>query len=159
MNPPLRDLLGAPRFWLAAGATALVALVALGLLSGIIPNPLVVRTLPTRPADVAVWLASAPLIGLTVATYVVRPPHEGHPDGGRLRLGIGGAGVYFAIACPVCNKLILLALGLSGALNVFAPIQPLIGIASLMLLAATLAYRLRQIARGCTRCATGSADA
>lgn len=130
MSPELRELLGTPRFWLAAWVAAVAALVVLGLLSGIIPNPLVVRTLATRPADVAVWLASAPLIGLTLATYVVRPPHAEHPDGGRLRLGIGGAAVYFAIACPVCNKLVLLAIGFSGALNGFAPIQPLIGIAS-----------------------------
>ncbi len=36
-----------------------------------------------------------------------------------------------------------------------APIQPIIGVASLAVLAGTLTYRLRQIGRGCERCAGG----
>lgn len=155
MPPALRALLADARFWLTAAAASLLSLVVLGLLSGIIANALVVRTVPTRPTDIGVWLASAPLIGLTLATYVVRPHHVDHTDGGQLRLGAGSLAVYFAIACPVCNKLVLLALGFSGALNVFAPIQPIIGIASLAFLAGTLTYRLRQIGRGCERCVGG----
>lgn len=67
--------------------------------------------------------------------------------------GVGALAAYFAIACPVCNKIVLFALGLSGALNVFAPLQPIIGIASVALLTGTLGWRLRQVARGCARCA------
>ncbi|MEX0629653.1 MAG: hypothetical protein WEE67_04340 [Chloroflexota bacterium] len=159
MPAGLRNLLTDARFWLTAAAAILLALVLLGLLSGIIANPLVVRTVRTRPIDIAVWLASAPLIGLTLATYVVRPHHVDHRDRGHLRVGAGSLAVYFAIACPACNKLILLALGFSGALNVFAPIQPIIGVASLAFLAGTLTYRLRQIGRGCERCVSDPAEA
>ncbi len=159
MRPELSNLLTDTRFWLTAAAATLLALVVLGLLSGIIANPLVVRTVPTRPTDTAVWLASAPLIGLILATYVVRPHRVHHRDGGQLRVGAGSLAVYLAIACPVCNKLILLALGFSGALNVFAPIQPIIGVASIAFLAGTLIYRLRQIARACERCVGNFAEA
>jgi hypothetical protein len=62
---------------------------------------------------------------------------------------LGGLATFFAIGCPVCNKIVLLALGTSGALNLFAPIQPLIGAASLALLAATLIWRLRRRPQGC----------
>jgi hypothetical protein len=150
---PLAALLRTRRFWLTAGAATLAAVVFLGLMSGIIANPLVVRIVPTRSSDVAIWLASAPLIGITLATYVVRPHRADHGADGQLPLGIGSLTTYFAIACPVCNKIVLLALGTSGALTFFAPIQPLIGLASLAVLAATLGYRLRQIRRGCARCA------
>ena len=51
-------------------------------------------------------------------------------------------GVFLAIGCPICNKIALLLLGTSGALNLFAPIQPILGAASVALLAATLAWRI-----------------
>jgi hypothetical protein len=148
-----------PRFWLAAlGGTALTLLV-LGLPSAIIPNPVFGRTVPVRASDVAIWLASAPLFGLILATYAVRPHSSDHARGEEVRLGLGGLAVFFAIGCPVCNKLVLLALGTSGALSVFAPIQPIIGVVSLAFLVATLAYRLRQVARGCDRCAVNLREA
>lgn len=143
-----------PRFWLAALGGAALTLVVLGLPSAIIPNPVFGRMVPVRPSDVAIWLASAPLFGLTLATYAVRPHVSDHARGEEVRLGLGGLAVFFAIGCPVCNKLVLIALGTSGALSIFAPIQPIIGVASLVFLVATLTYRVRQVARGCDRCAT-----
>ena len=56
---------------------------------------------------------------------------------------IAGLGAFLAIGCPVCNKLALVLLGTSGALTIWAPLQPIIGLASLLLLAGTLAWRLR----------------
>lgn len=156
---PLAHLARSHRFWLASVGASLAALVVLGLLAGIIANPLVVRIVPTRPSDIAIWLASSPLIGMTIATYLAAPHRSDHASDGQLRLGLGSLASYFAIACPVCNKIVLLALGTSGALTVFAPIQPLIGLLSLALLAATLVYRLRQISRGCARCVAGDRPA
>jgi hypothetical protein len=153
---PVAALLRTPRFWLFAAGGALLSLLVLGVPTAIIPNPVFGRMVPVRPSDVAIWLASAPLIGLTLASYAVRPHATDHRDGGEVRLGLGSMAVFLAIGCPVCNKLVLLALGTSGALTIFAPIQPVIGIVSLGFLAATLAYRFRQIARGCPRCATSA---
>ncbi len=155
----LREVAASPRFWLAAIAATLTALVVLGVPSGILANPVFVRTVATRSTDVAVWLISSPLIGLIVATYLVRPHPVDHPDRARTQLGAGALVAYFAIACPVCNKIVLLALGVSGALNVFAPLQPIIGVASVALLSGTLAWRMRQIGRGCSRCATAALPA
>jgi hypothetical protein len=149
---PLRELAASPRFWLAALGATILALVVLGAPSGIVPNPIFIRTIDTRLSDVVVWLITAPLIGLTLATYFVRPHTGGHSDSLTTQLTLGGFVAFFAIACPVCNKIVLLAIGMSGALNVFAPLQPILGVISVVLLAATLAWRLRQIARGCVRC-------
>lgn len=40
----------------------------------------------------------------------------------------------FAVGYPVCNKLVLIALGTSGALSVWEPIQPFLALISLGLL-------------------------
>ncbi|WP_369204925.1 hypothetical protein [Streptomyces sp. PU-14G] len=59
------------------------------------------------------------------------------------RLGtVGGALSFFAVGCPVCNKLVLLALGTSGALTVWQPLQPVLALASLTLLAVATVRRL-----------------
>lgn len=51
---------------------------------------------------------------------------------------------FFAVGCPVCNKLVLLALGYTGALQFFAPVQPFLAVGSIVLLAAALIVRVRR---------------
>ena len=115
---------------------------------------------PTEPSNVAVWLISAPLIGLVAATYLA-PVRDLHPAVAvaPTRVSLASVGAFLAIGCPVCNKVVVALLGVSGALSVFAPLQPIIGAASIALLAGSLAWRLRDRALGCTRCAIGSAAA
>jgi hypothetical protein len=138
-----------------------LSLLAFGLVSAIIPNPVFGRQIPPEPFAIGVWILSAPLIGLVLATYTVPvvPPARATPlrmidvptvEGGPGNaLGtIGGLGAFLAIGCPLCNKVALVLLGASGALTVFAPLQPAIGAASLALLAGTLAWRLRLRALG-----------
>jgi hypothetical protein len=152
----LRDarLLGAGAAW------ALVSLLAFGLVAAIIPNPIFGRQVPPEPFAIWVWLLSAPLMGLVMATYTTPLPTGGaaplrivdvpavDPGRGSLLGTIAGLGAFLAIGCPLCNKVALLLLGASGAMSLYAPIQPFIGAASLVLLAATLAWRLRLRARG-----------
>jgi hypothetical protein len=147
-----------------SGLWTLVTLASFGLVTAIIPNPVFGRGVPVESFAVVVWLASAPLIGMVMATYFAPVPASGairlgndegpsisSPSGRRdgTTLGsIGGIAAFLAIGCPTCNKIALLLLGASGATSVFAPIQPLIGAASLALLAGTLVWRLRLRARG-----------
>ena len=145
-------------------AWALAALVTFGLVAAIIPNPVFGRQIPPEPFAIGVWLLSAPLMGLLGATYAAPPrPTAANAlpmqlvidradDAGQRQgsvLGtVGSVGAFLAIGCPVCNKIALVLLGTGGAMTVFAPIQPLIGAASLALLAGTLAWRFRLRARG-----------
>jgi hypothetical protein len=133
-------------------------------MTAIIPNPVFGRGVPVEPFAVVVWLASAPLIGTVMATYFAPVPvsgpillgnGEGIVSGkpaarrdGTTMGSIGGFAAFLAIGCPTCNKIALLLLGASGATSVFAPIQPLIGAASLAMLAGTLVWRLRLRASG-----------
>src|SRR5699024_2872153 len=50
---------------------------------------------------------------------------------------------WFAVGCPVCNKLALLALGYSGALTWFAPAQPFLAAPALVLSVLAVVWRLR----------------
>ena len=93
-----------------------------------------------RAVDVVVLIALSLLAGALAATYLVYAPAT---------RGIGGAGVgsgllgCFAVGCPVCNKLVVALLGASGASGVFAPIQPALGGAAVVLAGGVLVVRLR----------------
>jgi hypothetical protein len=152
------------RFIAWAVAWALVSLLAFGLVAAIIPNPVFGRQIPPEPFAIAVWLVSAPLMGLLGATYsapaipaatatrlmplVIEPAGGASHRQGTTLGTVAGFGAFLAIGCPVCNKVALVLLGVGGAMTVFAPLQPLIGAASLVLLAGTLAWRFRLRARG-----------
>ncbi len=135
------------RRWVAAiGGSVLVAL-AIGLPTEMIPNPVFHRMLPTEWWNRPVWLVTSLLAGLLLATYV-REPDGASPATTSRRGGIGGFLAFFAVGCPICNKLIVAAIGTSGALNWFAPAQPILALAAVVLLALSLRSRLRG-ARAC----------
>ena len=112
----------------------------------VIPNDLFGRMTPVRAYDVPVLVVISVLSGLLVASHwgvgggscPVRPAGTT----GALGAAVG----WLAIGCPVCNKLIVLALGSSGALTWFAPAQPWLAALSVVLLAAALAWRVRILA-------------
>src|SRR3990172_544333 len=140
------------RFWLVTTLATAGSLLLLGVPTAVIPNPFFIRITPTETFNVAVWLASAPLIRLLVATYAPPPRHAiSHRDDetGAGRATLGGVAAYLAIGCPICNKVVVATLGVSGALSIFAPLQPIIGAGSVALLGATLVWRLRDRAHRC----------
>ncbi len=138
----------------SAGWTVAI-LVVYGLVSAIIPNPIFARGLAPEPFAVAIWLLSAPLMGVVMATYFASLPAgvavalsaPGARDWTTAGT-VGGFVAFLAIGCPTCNKIALVLLGASGATNVFGGVQPILGAVSLALLAGTLVWRLRLRARG-----------
>ncbi|MEE2045788.1 hypothetical protein Q7689_20840 [Nocardiopsis tropica] len=128
------------RHWAVAAAATLGALVLLGVPTVLVPNGFFTREIEPTWWSYPVWGAGAVLSGLLAATYVGR----GGEREGNTRGGLGGVVLtWLAIGCPVCNKLVLLALGASGALAWFAPLQPVLAVAGLALLAVALRARLR----------------
>src|SRR5438128_564329 len=94
-------------FWLAMALGSAASLIGLGLLAAIIPNPVFGRLIPPDGAAIAVWIASAPLMGALLATYLTgRGMDQGTAGGRDLETGgltIGGLASFFAIGCPICN--------------------------------------------------------
>lgn len=90
------------------------------------------------------------LVGLGVSPGGPTPSGRAADERSTWLGGVASFGAFLAIGCPVCNKLALLLLGTSGALSIWAPIQPVLGAASLALLTGTVAWRLRLRASGAT---------
>lgn len=129
------------RRWSAAVVGALVVALAIALPTEMIPNPIFHRMTPVLWWNYPVLVGTAALAGVLLATYV----RDGRAsvDRASRRGGLGGVLAFFAVGCPVCNKLVVLALGTTGAMNRFAPMQPLLAIGALALLAGAVRGRLR----------------
>ncbi|MDD1478614.1 MULTISPECIES: hypothetical protein [unclassified Arthrobacter] len=126
------------RRWFAAAAASALTYLVVAVPTDLIDTPFFSREIPPTWWSFPALGITAVLSGLLVATYVARATveeHQGVGAGGPSRFGAAGAVVsFFAVGCPVCNKLALLALGTSGALQYFAPIQPFLAVSSVIML-------------------------
>lgn len=139
------------RRWGVAASAAVVFAVVVAIPTDMIDTPLFTRDIPVTWWAWPSLIASSILGGLLVATYVnplTRTNNAGSADpSADARPARGGwvAGVltFFAVGCPVCNKLVLLALGYAGAISWFAPVQPYLQLLAIILLGWALRVRLR----------------
>jgi len=135
---------------LAAAGFSIAFALLIGIPTVLIPNPIFGREVPVVAWNYPVWVASSILAGMLAATYVQRargmpgPQESAEPSDAPSRFGVvGGVLAWFAVGCPVCNKLALLALGYSGAITWFAPVQPYLAGVALVMTAGALLMRLR----------------
>jgi hypothetical protein len=119
----------------------------IALPTAVIPNPIFGRAVETTWWSYPTVTFSAILGGLLIATYVRESINDDEikveGTDTSLRIGtLGGFISFFAVGCPVCNKLVLLAIGSSGAISWFAPIQPFLAVISLLFMLWALNVRL-----------------
>jgi hypothetical protein len=134
------------RFTLLAAAGAALSALALGIPTAIIPNPVFHRIIEAGPSNYFFWASTSIVTGALLATYLM--PRVVKDRAAEAGLG-GGFLAYLAVGCPLCNKAVVALLGASGAVTLFQPIQPLLGVLGLLLASLGLAVRLRSIRRGC----------
>ncbi|WP_407343328.1 hypothetical protein [Pengzhenrongella phosphoraccumulans] len=138
------------RQYVAAAGFSVGFALLIGFPTVLIPNPVFGREIPVVAWNYPVWIATSILAGMLATTYLRQsrvaddvPEAEGPMDAPSKFGMVGGALTWFAVGCPVCNKLALLALGYSGALTWFAPAQPYLAATALATTAGALLMRLR----------------
>jgi hypothetical protein len=127
--------------WIVAISVAFLTYLFIALPTAVIENPIFGREIGVTSWSVTVIVVSSILTGLLTATYVKNEFSDENPR--QLKIGSAGALLsYFAVGCPVCNKIVLIALGYSGAIQYFAPIQPYLALIGIALLMYSLRMRL-----------------
>lgn len=143
-------LLWSPKRWIVAVVTAVLSGVLISLPTAIIENPVFGRDVAVTSWSIPVVILTAIISGLIVATYIRND--QSVEEERSIKIGGTGAFLSFlAVGCPVCNKIALVALGYSGALQYFAPVQPYLALFGVGL----LMYALRQRLKGEVACSTG----
>lgn len=111
-------------------AIAAAAFLGLGTLAALWDNPLFVRMTPAGGLEVLALSALALLLGIYFA--IRRPACS-------LRTaGAGGILGFIGVACPVCNKLLLLLVGGELLLTYFEPIRIYVALAGVIFVGAAV---------------------
>jgi hypothetical protein len=138
------------RRWAAAAIAAGGSFVLLGIPTAMIPNPIFARKIEAPAWTYPSLVVTALLAGLLLATYVratAGPADASGIDDASAQetrsFTVGGLLSFFAIGCPTCNKLVLIALGSSGAITWFEPVQPVLALAGIGVLLWALNRRLK----------------
>ena len=101
---------------LCGTALGLALFAVLGTVTAVWANPLFVRMTPVGPWEFGATFLTALLAGLTVAVWV--------PRCGLRTSGAGGLASFLGIACPTCNKILMLIFGGPALLAWFDPVRP-----------------------------------
>lgn len=119
-----------------AAATALGTFAAVGTLTALWPNPLFVRSTPAQGFEIAALAVQSLLIGLYI---LLRRPHcSSRP------VGVGALLGFFGVACPTCNKLLILLFSTEALLAYVEPYRLPVTALGVLVTAAAVAWEWRQ---------------
>ncbi len=130
---------------IARGVGVAAAMFAgLGTLAALWENPLFMRMTPTGGFEITLLLVLSALAGL----YVGLPRIEC----GKRTAGTGGVIGFLGIACPVCNKILVLLFGSALLLEYYEPVRLYLALGGVVLLAVAIWYKLTR--RDCVEART-----
>lgn len=130
---------------IALGAGVAAAMFAgLGTVAALWENPLFMRMTPTGGFEITLLLLLAALAGL----YVGLPMAEC----GKRTAGTGSVIGFLGIACPVCNKILVLLFGGALLLEYYEPVRLYLALGGVALVAAAIWLKLTR--RGCVEATT-----
>lgn len=134
-RPLLSDV--STRKWARGTAAALLAFAGLGTVSALWTNPLFMRMTPAGGWEIASLGVMSVLLGLYVAIR--------RPACGNRVAGTGGVLGFLGVACPICNKILVLLVGGEALLTYFEPIRVYVAAAGAATLAAAVVIEWRRL--------------
>ena len=121
---------------LAGAAVGLVGFGALGTVAALWENPLFIRMTPAGGWEIGLLALLSVLGGLYV---VIRRPFCSDKT-----VGAGGVIVFLGVACPVCNKILLLVFGGELLLTYFEPVRIYVAAFGVLVAAWAVMFEWRQ---------------
>jgi hypothetical protein len=116
-------------------AVGIAIFMLLGTVAAVWVNPFFVRMTPVGPWEFGATALTAVLAGVTAALWVPRC---------QLRTtGTGGIASFLGIACPTCNKVLMLMFGGPALLAWFDPVRPWLAAGGVIVMTVAAARALR----------------
>lgn len=121
---------------LAGIAVAAAAFAALGTVAALWENPFFIRMSPAGGWEIGLLALLSLLSGLYVA---IRRPFCSNKTA-----GVGGVLGFLGIACPVCNKILLLAFGSDLLLTYYEPVRIYVAVVGVLIAAWAVLHEWRR---------------
>ena len=113
----------------------LIIFFVFGIVTVLIKNPFFIRMTPVYWYDYVFLVLTSILSGAYIGLWHYNKNNQKNINSKCNYAAAGGSfGGFFSFGCVVCNKLLIWILGLSGVLAYFMPIQPILGVVSVILL-------------------------
>ena len=122
---------------LRSAGIAMVAFALLGTVAALWENPLFVRMTPTSGFEVALLAIQSVALGLYLGIQ--------RPSCAVRTASFGGVLGFLGIACPVCNKILVMIFGSSLLLTYFEPIRIYVAPAGAFLMLVALWWKLSSV--------------
>ena len=114
---------------------ALLIFFIFGIVTVLIKNPFFIRMTPVYWYDYVFLVLTSILSGAYIGLWHYNKNNQKNINSKCDYAATGGSvGGFFSFGCAICNKLLIWILGLSGVLAYFMPIQPILGVVSVILL-------------------------
>ena len=123
-----------PRQNLQALALAMASFAVLGTVSAIWENPFFVRMTPIGAWEFPVLVVLSALTGVFAAVR--------RPVCSLKQAGAGSIAGFLGIACPICNKILMLIFGGEALMRWFDPIRPLVSALGIAILVYAISREL-----------------
>lgn len=116
------------KYWKIVGYASLYStlfFVIFGVITVLIPNRFFARMTPVNTLDYLFLVFTSLLLGTYISLHQYQKKHGSKKCG--VAATSGGVFGFLGFGCSVCNKLLILLLGVAGVLTYVEPYQPLIG--------------------------------
>ncbi len=121
---------------LKGAAMAGASFLGVGTVAALWENPLFIRMVPAGNIEIGLLAALSILLGLYVA---IRRPFCSVRNA-----GVGGVLGFIGVACPICNKILMLFFGGELLLTYFEPVRVYVAAAGVFVAAIAVAQEWRQ---------------
>jgi hypothetical protein len=122
---------------LRSAGIAVAAFVVLGTVAALWENPLFVRMTPTSGLEVALLAVQSVALGLYLGIQ--------RPSCSVRTASVGGILAFLGIACPVCNKILVMIFGAGVLLAYFEPIRIYVALVGTLLVLVALWWKLSSV--------------
>jgi hypothetical protein len=124
--------------WTKGTAAAFLAFAVLGTVSALWLNPLFIRMTPAGGLEIALLALLSLFLGLYVAVR--------RPACSNTTAGTGSVLGFLGVACPTCNKILMLLIGGELLLTYFEPVRIYVAAAGVVVVAAAVVRECRRSA-------------
>ncbi|MBI4447939.1 hypothetical protein HY643_03085 [Candidatus Woesearchaeota archaeon] len=130
---------------LYASTFSIIIFLVFGIITSLIPTNFFARMTPPTSLDYTFLILTSILLGTYISLYKYQKKYSTKTC--TVAAYSGGASGFLGFGCAVCNKILILLLGVTGVLAYVEPYKPIFGLVGVTLLSYAVYIKSKNILR------------